>query len=244
MDRPVRAVQIGMENLGYNCYKRDREGLQRRCWLQRRRYRRLEMATLGRGRRGVGAGDNNGDAAREPNVCVSAAVAGGRWGHDNSGTTRGSAGAVGGYDSKLEGVTIVEQGRRQRRQWHRRKERPTMRKKRKKMRATVGVRRESAVNAERAQDFTDPGQRQQRRLLQSLRSDRSTRKGGSRDGSGRGAAMLLVRVEKKATATAMVAAWAVGGDERQWGGKAGKEARCGGGRAVAGGRFYHGSDTN
>ncbi|RWW32102.1 hypothetical protein GW17_00003242 [Ensete ventricosum] len=127
---------------------------------------------------------------------------------------RGSAGAVGGYDSRLEGAIIVEQGRRQRRQWHRRKERPTMRKKRKKMRAAVGVRREFAVNAEREQDFTDPG-----RLLQSLRSDRSTRKGGNRDGSGRGAAMLLVRVEKKAAATAAAAAWAVGGDERQMGWK-------------------------
>ncbi|RWW79894.1 hypothetical protein BHE74_00011798 [Ensete ventricosum] len=107
---------------------------------------------------------------------------------------RGSAGAVGGYDSRLEGAII--------------------RKKRKKMRAAVGVRREFAVNAEREQDFTDPG-----RLLQSLRSDRSTRKGGNRDGSGRGAAMLLVRVEKKAAATAAAAAWAVGGDERQMGWK-------------------------
>ncbi|RWW45625.1 hypothetical protein BHE74_00048516, partial [Ensete ventricosum] len=51
----------------------------------------LEMVAPCRGRRGVGAGDNDSDAAREPDVGNLAMATGGKWGHGSSDRGGGKA---------------------------------------------------------------------------------------------------------------------------------------------------------
>ncbi|RWW01341.1 hypothetical protein GW17_00035628 [Ensete ventricosum] len=86
------------------------------------------MAMPGRGRRGVGASDNDGDAVRELDAGVSTTVAGNRWGDNNSGR--------GGGDDKGR-ATLVED-----------EDDGSRGKKRKKMRASIGVRQDSATDIE------------------------------------------------------------------------------------------------
>ncbi|RRT45956.1 hypothetical protein B296_00049851 [Ensete ventricosum] len=86
---------------------------------------------------------------------------------------------------------------------------------------TTVMRAEEEGMAVRGKEYDGDGKRLRATIAVALggdddgKSDRSARKGGSRDGSYRGAATLLVRVEKKAAATVAAAAWAIRGDREE-----------------------------
>ncbi|RRT65223.1 hypothetical protein B296_00007699 [Ensete ventricosum] len=93
---------------------------------------RVRNGSVGQRKKGVGASDNSGNTAREPNAGVSATTRGNRWVNDNSGRGGGNNK---GWAVLVRSATTAGNDNKG--------------KKRKKMRAMVGVQRDSTMDAER-----------------------------------------------------------------------------------------------